>query len=197
MCVCVCVCDEDSDTRKLSCCPFVSQQCVCVCVCRNSMPEPMLLYCRKVPSLKHVFFLIGLTRCSETCALWPLPCCAAYRPHWVVGRWSLLPSRSVCVCVCVCVLNAMPKTTLTGCIYRLCSLLAPGVWSVVGVVARIAWVAMWNVTVQQMGTCVTMTAATVLGAGGFHLATSRHPGGNCHCASTIPTPTNSVRHWCC
>ena len=64
----------------------------------------MLLYCRKAPSLKHVFVLIGLTRCPETlCLVTSTLLCLASSS--TLGYWSLVHCfhHEVCVCVEVCV----------------------------------------------------------------------------------------------
>ena len=67
---------------------------VCVCVC---------VWC---VASNNDFVLIGLTRCLETCAPWPLPCCAPYHPHWGIGRWFIV-SLTKCVCVCARVGHAL------------------------------------------------------------------------------------------
>ena len=61
---------------------------------------PSYATCRKMPCLRHVFVLIGLTRCSVTCALWPLHCCAFYRPHWVIGHCFIVSHTSARAYVC-------------------------------------------------------------------------------------------------
>ena len=66
----------------------------------DNITVSMLLYCRKAPSLKNVFVLIGLTRCPETlCLVTSTLLCLASSS--TLGYWSLVHCFHHEVCVCV------------------------------------------------------------------------------------------------